>query len=218
MTFHFWLERIQFNIEIEGLRNERGHADTVLIAYCFEGSFLCGCEFDLCANRFGFVFCGLVIMDDLVMDVFAKYEFALFHGAPLQQLVDDDPRVTEFVRVEPLQTGNPCNGFQLSGQILGDTIPLGFVKRVHVVVGSEPLVDKIFEFLHNNNKPTLYIAGTRDEFCSQENLRQLTRRLPASSSVHQIEGAEHFFNGYIETIQSLITDFFRAVKLGLNTP
>jgi alpha/beta superfamily hydrolase len=75
-----------------------------------------------------------------------------------------------------------------------------------------------FEFLYDNSKPALYISGTRDEFCSNENLNRLDHRLPASSSLHRIEGAEHFFTGYIETLQDFITDFFRSLKLEQNTP
>lgn len=91
--------------------------------------------------------------------------------------------------------------------------------RVKAMVALAPPLNLYdFEFLYNNSKPALYIAGTSDEFCSQENLNQLAHRLPASSSVHRIEGAEHFFNGHIEAIQSCITGFFRALKLEQKTP
>lgn len=91
--------------------------------------------------------------------------------------------------------------------------------RVKAMVALAPPLDLYdFEFLYDNNGPTLYIAGTRDEFCSGENLNQLTRRLPASSIVHPIEGADHFFDGYTEILQGLISDFFRALNLEQNTP
>ena len=91
--------------------------------------------------------------------------------------------------------------------------------RIKAMVALAPPLDLYdFEFLYNNRKPTLYIAGTRDEFCSQRNLEQLARRLPASSSVHRLEGAEHFFTGFIEAIQRLITDFFRALSLDQDPP
>jgi alpha/beta superfamily hydrolase len=91
--------------------------------------------------------------------------------------------------------------------------------RVKALVALAPPLNLYdFEFLYDNSKPAIYIAGTRDEFCSEEKLNQLTRRLPASSSVHRIEGAEHFFTGYIETLQGFIADFFRSLKLEQNTP
>jgi alpha/beta superfamily hydrolase len=67
-----------------------------------------------------------------------------------------------------------------------------------------------FEFLTRNEKPTRFIVGTRDEFCSIEKMEQLERKLPSSSSLHRIDGAEHFFTDHIEAIQSLIRDFFRS--------
>jgi uncharacterized protein len=65
-----------------------------------------------------------------------------------------------------------------------------------------------FEFLAGNPKPAFYIGATRDEFCSQENLARFESRLPATSSLRRIEGADHFFSDHIETVENLITDFF----------
>jgi len=121
-----------------------------------------------------------------------------------------------------LETKYPALPLALMGYSFGAWVGLRVAcsdPRVEAMVALAPPLNLYdFEFLYNNSKPALYIAGTRDEFCSQENLDQLARRLPASSSVHRIEGAEHFFAGYIETIQSLITDFFRTLKLEQNTP
>ena len=90
--------------------------------------------------------------------------------------------------------------------------------RVKAMVALAPPLDLYdFEFLYDNNKPALYIAGTSDEFCSEKNLNQLARRLPVSSSVHRIEGADHFFDSYIEILQGLIIDFFRTLKMEQNT-
>jgi alpha/beta superfamily hydrolase len=69
------------------------------------------------------------------------------------------------------------------------------------------------EFLIGNPKPSLYIVGTRDEFCSTENLDRLARRLPAASSLHRIEGAEHFFAGQVEVVENFIADFFKTLQL-----
>ncbi len=68
-----------------------------------------------------------------------------------------------------------------------------------------------FDFLISYSKPALYIIGTRDEFCSRENLNRFASRLPATSSLHPIDGSDHFFDGHIEVIQSLITDFCKQL-------
>jgi alpha/beta superfamily hydrolase len=90
--------------------------------------------------------------------------------------------------------------------------------RIKAMVGLAPPLDLYdFEFLLNNSKPTLYIVGTRDEFCSQENLDRLESRLPISSSLRRIEDAEHFFAGREEVIQALITNFLKTLPLDRDT-
>jgi uncharacterized protein len=69
------------------------------------------------------------------------------------------------------------------------------------------------DFLSDCRKPALYILGTRDEFCSLENLAKLESRLPAIAHVQRIEGADHFFSGQIDIVEKLITDFFSGVNL-----
>jgi alpha/beta superfamily hydrolase len=86
--------------------------------------------------------------------------------------------------------------------------------RIRALVGlGLPLDLYDFDFLTRTLKPALYIIGTRDEFCSQENLDRLELRLPDSSMVYRVEGSGHFFDGYIEVIQNLIGDFFVRLKL-----
>ena len=70
-----------------------------------------------------------------------------------------------------------------------------------------------FDFLIANSKPALYIIGTRDEFCSPGNLELLRDRLPATSVVHSIVNAEHFFTGQVDVLQNLIFDFFEDLDL-----
>ncbi len=70
-----------------------------------------------------------------------------------------------------------------------------------------------FEFLGRNPKPSLYIIGTRDGFCSQENLDSLERRLPATSALRRIDEAEHYFVDHMEVLEKLITDFFRTLPM-----
>ena len=64
------------------------------------------------------------------------------------------------------------------------------------------------EFLTRSPKPALYIVGTRDEFCSQENLDRFEHHLPSSASVRRIENADHFFTEQADIVQNLISDFF----------
>ena len=84
--------------------------------------------------------------------------------------------------------------------------------RIRAVVGlGLPLNFYDFDFLAENEKPSLYIVGTQDEFCPMEKLDFLARRLPQTSAVRRIDGADHFFGAQLEQVQNLISDFFRQL-------
>jgi alpha/beta superfamily hydrolase len=86
--------------------------------------------------------------------------------------------------------------------------------RVVAMVGlGIPLDLYDMEFLVENTKPALYVVGTKDEFCSSENLDRFARRLPLSSFVHQIDEADHFFSNEADIVQDLIYDFFLQLQL-----
>ena len=71
-----------------------------------------------------------------------------------------------------------------------------------------------FGFLFSYSKPALYIIGTRDEFCSGENLDRFAGRLPATSSLHRIDGSDHFFSGHVDVVESLVARFFSDLRTG----
>jgi hypothetical protein len=84
------------------------------------------------------------------------------------------------------------------------------IPRIKALVGlGLPLDMYNFEFLLSNSKPALYIVGTRDDFCSKDNLDRFASRLPATSSLQRIEGSDHFFNGHVEDVQKLVMEFFQ---------
>jgi uncharacterized protein len=86
--------------------------------------------------------------------------------------------------------------------------------RVQAAVGiGLPLNLFDLDCLAQFKKPALYIVGTRDEFCSQENLDKLAARLPDASILHRIQEADHYFTDHIETVQNLIADFLRNLQL-----
>jgi uncharacterized protein len=83
------------------------------------------------------------------------------------------------------------------------------VPRVKALVGlGLPLNMYDFEYLISWSRPALYIVGTMDEFCSGENLDRFAERLPETSTLHRIDGSDHFFTGHIEVVERLISDFF----------
>jgi alpha/beta superfamily hydrolase len=80
--------------------------------------------------------------------------------------------------------------------------------RIRAMIGiGLPLDLYDFEFLLDYPNPSLYIVGTRDEFCSEGNLDRLARQLPPSSRIKRIQDADHFFSRHIEEVETLIYEF-----------
>jgi uncharacterized protein len=86
--------------------------------------------------------------------------------------------------------------------------------RVQKLIGLGVPVDVCdFEFLIDNDKPSRYIIGTSDEFCSREKMAVLEARLPPTSAVIWVEGADHFFTHQIDQIQSLVRESLERMGL-----
>jgi alpha/beta superfamily hydrolase len=82
--------------------------------------------------------------------------------------------------------------------------------RVQQLISIGTPVDKYdFSFLKSCRKPILFVHGDRDEFGSVENLRALVAKLPteANARLEIIENADHFFEGRLDELKRVITDF-----------
>jgi uncharacterized protein len=73
-----------------------------------------------------------------------------------------------------------------------------------------PVKSYDFEFLIDIDKPSLYIVGTQDEFCPRDQMELLARRLPRTSAVSWVQGADHFFTRQVDEVQSRVRDFLRT--------
>jgi len=95
-------------------------------------------------------------------------------------------------------------------------LPVGVADpRIVALVGlGLPLRLHDFDFLVSNTKPSLFIAGTLDEYCPTDQLEQLARRLPSTSTVRTIEGADHFFANALDPLHSYISRFLLQLKTG----
>ncbi len=118
--------------------------------------------------------------------------------------------------IDWLEQKYPANHLALIGFSFGAWVGLQVGcadRRIQAVAGlGLPLNFYNFDFLIDNPKPALFIVGTQDEFCPRDRMERLARRLPPSSKVHLIEGADHFFAHQLDHVQKLITDFFRGLK------
>ena len=67
--------------------------------------------------------------------------------------------------------------------------------------------------LQGCHKPKLFIHGTEDELASYELVRSWFEQVPAPKTMIAIEGADHFFQGRLDEVQSLIADFVQKLEL-----
>jgi len=70
-----------------------------------------------------------------------------------------------------------------------------------------PLGMRDLDFLARVPDPTLLVAGTRDQYCPVEALRELGRRLGTEPEI--IEGAEHFFFGKLYPLGEAVERWLR---------
>ena len=86
-------------------------------------------------------------------------------------------------------------------------------ERVRHLISIGTPVDKYdFSFLRSCHKPILFVHGDRDEFGSVESLRALVASLPkdAHARLEIIENADHFFEGRLDEMKKVITDWIKG--------
>jgi uncharacterized protein len=74
-----------------------------------------------------------------------------------------------------------------------------------------PLGMYALDFLVRAPDPTLLVAGTKDQYCPEDALWQLGKRLGAE--VEAIEGAEHFFFGKLYPLGQVVERWLRRWAL-----
>jgi alpha/beta superfamily hydrolase len=85
--------------------------------------------------------------------------------------------------------------------------------RILALVGlGLPLRMHDFDYLAGNAKPTLILAGVLDEYCPPDKLQALAARLPPTTTVRTIDGADHFFTNDLDTVHSYVSRFFLQLK------
>jgi uncharacterized protein len=68
-----------------------------------------------------------------------------------------------------------------------------------------------YKFLENCTRPKLFISGARDQYSPQENLRQVVAIAPEPKQLAFVEGADHFFEGKLHEMQSIILNWLEQL-------
>ena len=142
-----------------------------------------------------------------------------FRGVGQSTGVHDEGRgELEDVRagIEYLTTTYPGETLTLCGFSFGARVGLevGMTDdRVQQLISIGTPLDKYdFGFLESCNKPLLFVHGEQDEFGSVPRLQELVsaiQRHNARVELHIIKGAGHFFEGQLDELKQVITDWIR---------
>jgi len=83
--------------------------------------------------------------------------------------------------------------------------------RVHKLIGvAPPVASRDFSFLAATAKPTLIIAGDRDDHAPLSRLEPLMQSLPEPKALTMVPGADHFFRGLEPAICRAAVAFLTA--------
>jgi len=78
----------------------------------------------------------------------------------------------------------------------------------HLIGLGIPLNSTDFSFLHECNKPKLFVHGSNDEFGAIERVKALIPTLPGANRLVVVEGVDHFFAGKLDQLNRAITAWF----------
>ena len=142
-----------------------------------------------------------------------------FRGVGQSTGVHDEGRgELEDVRagIEYLATTYPGEPITLCGFSFGARVGLEVAMtddRVQQLISIGTPVDKYdFGFLESCSKPLLFVHGEQDEFGSVPRLQELIsaiQRHNARVELHVIKAAGHFFEGQLDELKQVITDWIR---------
>lgn len=84
--------------------------------------------------------------------------------------------------------------------------------RVHAMIGlGVPARMFASDTLQDSYKPKLFIHGTEDELAPYELMQRWFEQVPAPKRLATIEGADHFFQGRLEEVQTIIAEFIQSL-------
>jgi alpha/beta superfamily hydrolase len=99
-------------------------------------------------------------------------------------------------------------GFSFGARV-GLEVGISDQRVVNLISIGTPVDKYDFSFLEANRKPILFVHGDRDEFGDLDRVTALVARLREHANVelHVIKGSGHFFEGHLEDLKQIITDW-----------
>ena len=102
-------------------------------------------------------------------------------------------------------------GFSFGARV-GLEVALADIKVLQMISIGTPVDKYDFGFLEPCSKPILFVHGDQDEFGSLPQLQELVSAIQSHNSnveLHAIKGADHFFEGHLDELKQVITEWIR---------
>jgi uncharacterized protein len=87
----------------------------------------------------------------------------------------------------------------------------GDARAAALVALGLPTIDSDFSYLRAVTKPKLILQGTRDQYGRREDVQAVFDSLAEPKQIHWVEGAEHFFEGKLEEVGTVIREFLAGL-------
>ena len=88
--------------------------------------------------------------------------------------------------------------------------------RVAALVGLGLPVSQLTDlsFLREVSKPKLFVQAALDQFGPADQMQAFYDSLPEPKQIHWVQGADHFFAGKLEEVQTAVREFLGGVVRG----
>lgn len=108
----------------------------------------------------------------------------------------------------PGQATTLC-GFSFGSRV-GLEVGIADDRVVNLISIGTPVDKYDFSFLEVCNKPILFVHGDQDEFGGVPRLQELVAAIQSHNArveLHVIKGSDHFFEGHLDELKQVITDW-----------
>lgn len=84
--------------------------------------------------------------------------------------------------------------------------------RVAALVGlGFPTSDLNFDYLRDVTKPKLIVQGSNDQYGWRATVQAIFDPLPEPKQIHWVEGADHFFTGHLDEVESVVHNYLKGI-------
>jgi len=104
------------------------------------------------------------------------------------------------------------------GSLVGMEVGIADSRVTNLISIGTPVDKYDFSFLKSCRKPILFVHGDRDEFGAAGKIRTLAATLPqeAHARVEIIERADHFFDGRLDVVKRVITEWVTRQMMAMD--